>query len=372
MLTVTLPLIEEEFNLTHTQSGFLISLLFLAQALVMFPAGYLSRFFGEKKAVIFSVFGAAILCIIILFTWSYLFLAFILFVLGLFLGTYYPSGVSLIAENFPIKLRGRSMSFHEASSPIGQITAMFLLGSLVKTFGWRYMYLLCVPIGFLISALFWVLVKEDSLVKRENISYHEVNLKQIFSSKVLMLMLIPFTANFICVRGVIFMGPLYLTTVHHIDVPVTAMIMAVENIGGIIGMFTAGFLSDRYGRTKISIIMLTLTGVEVFTYIFAPFSLTLTFILFFCFGFSLLGFIPVIMALISDLTHPKTRTVVIGLFGTVGLGISSAITPVVIGYLADLISFRLAFLFPALTVVLGLVILTLILKLRLVFKSEKY
>jgi FSR family fosmidomycin resistance protein-like MFS transporter len=132
--------------------------------------------------------------------------------------------------------------------------------------------------------------------------------------------------------------------------------LTVFEITGVVGVFTAGSISDRFGRRRI--LMASLLGAPVSLLIFASIGGWARFLTLMVIGFTLLSTTPVMLALIQE--HAKSSPAAAnGFFMMVSFMARSAIV-VVVGFIADLIGLRATYFISA---IMGLLAIPFILML---------
>jgi FSR family fosmidomycin resistance protein-like MFS transporter len=132
--------------------------------------------------------------------------------------------------------------------------------------------------------------------------------------------------------------------------------LTVFEITGVAGVFTAGSLSDRFGRRRI--LMASLLGAPVSLLIFAWIGGWVRFLTLMVIGFTLLSTTPVMLALVQE--HAKSSPAAAnGFFMMVSFMARSAIV-VVVGFIGDLIGLRATYFISA---IIGLLAIPFILML---------
>jgi len=178
-------------------------------------------------------------------------------------------------------------------------------------------------------------------------------LEDFFSNKDLLYFLVPFVAHSVCAFSVLNMNPLYMVEVYGLDVTLTATIFGGTRLLGFIGSLLGGFLSDRFSKTKLLLTSLLTTAVSIYVFITLPFSLWTVFIL----GLQAISinfFFPIIYSLIIRLTSPSTIGKAQGLYNSIAFTIGG-LAPYIMGVITDISSFKLAFMFPLLTGLTGII-----------------
>ena len=147
------------------------------------------------------------------------------------------------------------------------------------------------------------------------------------------------------------------------------MVAAVSAFTGIIASIPAGMLSDRWGRKRMLIISSAVFGTAPFLYLFATNIWQLAIVRFYH-GFATALFIPVSMALISDMFSNK-RGEQLGWFSTSTL-LGRFVAPIAGGTLLGLFAAHPAYSFRAVYIVCGVAgALTMLLSLRMPATHEE-
>lgn len=133
------PFITEQYHLSPTQVGFMVSLPTFAGALMRFPLGVLSQYIGRKNAALVEMS-----CIIIALMYGFLFVHSFsnVLVMGVLLGIAGASfGVALSLGSgwFPQEYKGLAMGIAGAGNS-GTAIAAFFAPRLAKAYGWHEVY----------------------------------------------------------------------------------------------------------------------------------------------------------------------------------------------------------------------------------------
>ena len=170
-----------------------------------------------------------------------------------------PTSYSILGDTFPAKERGRAMSIYSLGTSLGVFFAFAIGGYFLVEYGWRAcLWIVGLP-GILLSIIIYFTIKEPKrgatdkvdLAQREMPSLKEV-FKIVFKKKTFSL--ITFAKGFHNFVGYAMSAflPIFLIRVH--EMPVKAMSLGLGlaiAIGGILGSFTAGFLSDYLGKRHV-------------------------------------------------------------------------------------------------------------------------
>lgn len=153
VVSIALPTITSNFNVDVSFSQWTITAYLLTMTGLLLVFGKLSDYFG--KATLFTV-GFSIFTISSLacgFSSSLLMLIVFRVVQGI--GAAMATSISgaILFQAFPISERGRAMGFLGSSVAIGSIAGPVLGGLIVDTLGWKYIFLINVPIGLVLVPL---------------------------------------------------------------------------------------------------------------------------------------------------------------------------------------------------------------------------
>lgn len=153
LIAFALPGFMEEFALTPSAAGLVVSATFLGMLIGAWFWGTLSDRIGRRTGfqitiAIFAIFGLASA-----FAPSAEWLAFLRLLTGFGLGGALPLDFSLFAEYLPRKNRGRWLVLLESFWGVGTLVAAGLAWILVPTLGWRY---LLATSAFAVLFVLWV------------------------------------------------------------------------------------------------------------------------------------------------------------------------------------------------------------------------
>lgn len=129
--TAVIP-IAKDFNLTTTQTGFIMSAFFLAYSCMQIPGGWLADKIGAKKILLISLASIAVTSYLFGFASSLLLFIAIRFLAGLGHGGYPPSTSKAIAENFDPTKRVMAQSGILTTTGIGGILAYTLGANVIS------------------------------------------------------------------------------------------------------------------------------------------------------------------------------------------------------------------------------------------------
>lgn len=298
--------ITDEFQLSATSTGLILSTFFLGYALMQLPGGWLSDRFGARVVILISVFSFSIFTGLTGLAWSFGALIVIRFVFGIGEGSFFPAGGKLIADAIPQEKRSRAMSIFLSALTVAGVLSPILATTMMVTIGWRMMFVSIGICGLVIGLLNWYFLKPQggSIIQmslqsttNQNTTTPKGSLKLLFKNPMIWsLIIVSFSHGFIS-WGISAWMPTYLVNergLNFISLGVLAMIPAIT---GIVFFLLAGQIVDKLknghekwlgafsglGYALMVYLMFnaeTITGVIIYQSIMPIFAATLSVIIF--------------------------------------------------------------------------------------------
>jgi MFS family permease len=145
-----LPFIRTEFNLSYTQSAFVISAFSLANAFSQLPSGFLADRIGTRTLITIGIVGVAIAGLMVGLSQTYVMMLIFLMFMGLTAGGYHPAATPMISSAVEPNQRGRALGFHliggHAAHFLTPVIAGAIAGANILGLSWRGAFLgLAIP-----------------------------------------------------------------------------------------------------------------------------------------------------------------------------------------------------------------------------------
>jgi DHA2 family multidrug resistance protein len=128
-----------------------------ANAIVIPMTGWLSRFFGRKRYLMFSVALFTLSSLFCGLAWSIQSLVFFRILQGIAGGSLQPISQAVLLETFPPAQHGMAMAFYGIGIMFGPIIGPFLGGWITDNWSWHWIFFVNIPVGavsILMSILF--------------------------------------------------------------------------------------------------------------------------------------------------------------------------------------------------------------------------
>jgi MFS family permease len=352
---MVLPLYFSQFGINKSGTGVLISIGTFAGIISGLVAGKFSDNYGRKP---FLILGT-IMYSVVFFLFAYVPGSFDVFFILRFiegLGFYIIPViiVSMAADIFPAKERGRAMGLYSMSSGVGQLVGPLTAGYLISAGSYTTYFLFCggfVVVSLIIMILFVkeTLNKEKRTVKSDSspkISFGESVKRFLVQVKGLGVIVLVFLIAILFYRvGYTMVDPLftlYLKDVLKLNISESSYVYALKAICTLAAAPVAGYLNDRVGRKPVFLVGMALTVVTMFSYSQAN-SIEFVYLIRAFDSVAQATLLTTIRTMMTDLVSPEMRGFGQGLYSSITQE-SSTIGSIFGGVIIDSFGYTGAFL----------------------------
>jgi sugar phosphate permease len=365
LMPMALPLIGEEFHLSPTVLGGVISAFFVGYASMQIPGGILADKIGARKAMTLGVAGWSTFSLLTGMVSSLKALLWVRIFFGLGEGIHPPSAFKVLSAWFNSSEKARANGFVMSSNTLGPMIAPVLFAALVRSYGWRSaFYLVSIP-GFLLTvAVFWYLRDQPSEypgitsseleeIGSENTTREKVSLAELSKRGALWQLFFIYLTWDVTWWGFQAWLPSYLLKVRGFTLVNTGLVLVLPYAAGFIGVLACGYISDLTRKRK-PVLIAVLLGNSLFMLLTATaasvkiaiFFLTVT-------GFFLPAIQGPFWTLVMDLLPSRVLGYSSGFINTGGQ-IAGVISPIIIGALIQRTGhYSAGFLFMAISACLS-------------------
>jgi OPA family glycerol-3-phosphate transporter-like MFS transporter len=382
-MSIAMPGIMDEFGISKTEMGGILTALFSAYAIGQFVNGQLGDKYGARKIITIGILSSALLNIIFGFSTGVLILMMLIWALnGYFQSMGWSLSVKTIANWFPLKKRGKASAVLGTSYQVGNAASWGLAGLVIGVLGWRWGFWIPALI-FIVIAVFWynrarnapeeaglVTIEEgdgeksEKGFRKDNYLGFRYTFKQcLMNPRVWIVALGLFFLNIVR-YGFLSWAPTYMFEVQKATISTAAYKAVAIPVAGSIGAIYAGWLSDKKfqsRRAPMAVIMLFILSIVSFLYPLVPTGDWITsLILLILVGFMLYG--PHVLMVTTIPMDYGTRKAAASTAGFIdGWGyIGAAITGVTSGWLIDNYGWNAAFNFWIVSVIGAAVLMAML------------
>ncbi len=160
-INVAMPAIGREFSMGAVTLGWVASAYLLAAAVFLLPFGRLADITGRKRMFMIgtAVFSAAsLLAGLAPDTWTFLASRVLQGMGGAMI---FGTGIAILTSVFPPQRRGWVLGINVGATYTGLSLGPFVGGLLIHHLGWRWVFLLNVPLGLLVLAAVRLKMKQE-------------------------------------------------------------------------------------------------------------------------------------------------------------------------------------------------------------------
>ena len=344
-ISMALPSMESSLGLTKTQLGIITSALQIAYGIGKFGNGILADRMNPRYFMAFGLFASGVVNILFGLQASFITLVVLWCMNGWFQSMGFPPGARLLSHWFSPSEHGRMFSLYGCSHQVGAAIILIAAGYIVGhkwIFGesWQYVFLL--PGAFAVILAFLVLNRLRDIPEsmglppvekyrrditdqktlaavEEQASVKETLLKYVLNNRNVWFMAFGNFFLYIARYGALTWAPSYISQAKDVSITKAGLITAFFEIMGILGMLTAGWVSDKLFKARrgpiMAIYMFTLSFCLFFFWIAPPGQPLLYTVLLGICGFLVYGPLMLVSVAAINFTGKKAAATAAGFTG---------------------------------------------------------
>jgi sugar phosphate permease len=344
LMPMALPLIGQEFHLSPTVLGAVISVFFLGYAAMQIPGGMLADRIGPRNSITLGVTFWSLFSLLTGAAGSLANLMLVRVLFGVAEGIHPAAAFKALSAWFPPTERSRANGLVMSSNALGPMIAPIIFAALVGVYGWRSaFYIVSLP-GFLIAlGAYWLLrdrpsehprvtPEELAEIGNDETAQRKVPFSELLRNSALWRLFFIYMLWDLTWWGFQAWLPSYLFKVRGFSLAHTGLVTALPYAAGFLGVIAAGWIADRTGRRKV-VLLVVLLGDALFMVLTATASSVTAAVIFLtATGF----FLPAIHGPFWSLAMEMLPSRVMGYssgFLNTGGQIAGILSPIVIGAL---------------------------------------
>jgi len=268
----------------------------------------------------------------------------------------HPIGVPILSDKYRQSSVGGALGLFYGVAYVGNIIGPIILAALATAFGWRSsLYLFAVAPALIGIYLMFHLRGEWSAGKTSK----RVSLRKDLSSCIRVKGAVAVILSQSLLAGGTGMGalviytPLFLANQIHLSTLDVGAVFSIMMLGSVIGPLLIGRYSDRIGYLKAAIVCSLVASLFVYLLPLHSMNSPSMILHLFILGISAFPVTSLLQAHLSTVAEPSQRDILLGLFFTIGYGLSS-VWSAVMGFIIGMYgSFKPAYDFMAVLALMG-------------------
>lgn len=247
VMNAVFPFLKEEWALSDTQLGSLVSVVALVVGVMTFPVSLVADRIGRVRSAtaMAIVWGLATVACGLSGNFISLFIARAL--VGLGEAGYGSAGGAILTSVFPRRLHSTVMGAFLAASLFGSVLGVIVGGVIAKQLGWQMAFIIVGAGGLVLAAVFPLVVKEPPTHRPAGSAPMPVKevLRELFRYRTLWLTYMASGLQMFILGTVMAWAPSYLNRYYGLDPAESAVRAGVLVLFSGIGMTLGGALVDR-------------------------------------------------------------------------------------------------------------------------------
>ena len=169
VVNVSLPHIRGSLNAGVDEVTWVLTSYLVSNAIVIPLSGWLSRSFGRKRYLIFSVLIFTVSSLVSAAAPSLAILVLARIFQGIGGGALQPISQAILLESFPKNERGMAMSFFGMGVVLAPILGPVFGGWITDQYSWRWIFYINLPAGLLSMLLITLFINDPPYMKRQRL-----------------------------------------------------------------------------------------------------------------------------------------------------------------------------------------------------------
>ncbi len=349
VITLALPFIGRAFSLDKAGQGLILTVFFATYALAQVPGGVLADRIGARRTMTIALVGWSAFTALTAFASSYVMLLVVRAAFGVGEGIFPAASMKAVTERTRPQERLTANGVMLCSNAFGSAVAPLLAGPALAVIGWRSSFLVIAGLGVVMAAVLWRFLpparpEAAAATTAAAPGQGRASLRRLLSSPAMWMVTLTFCGFDIVGWGLVAWTPSYLMEVRHLNVQTSGLLTAIPFFAGGVSTVIGGWLFDRvFHASPRRLIVPVMLVSGAFLWMMIHTASTGQFILYetLTTGTLYLGFMP-IYGLPLRLLPPDLVGTGGGLLNFGGQ-FAGAITPLVMGAIAQRASFDAAF-----------------------------
>jgi MFS family permease len=346
--------IQTEWSINDTQSGWLVSIIYLSIGILTFPISLVIDRWSRTKTIGIMAIVWSLATALCAFTGNYVQLFMARILIGFGEAGYAPGGTALISGMYPLEKRSKIMGLWNSSIPIGSAIGVTMGGIIAASLGWKHAFGIVAVPGLIIAILF-LFVKDYKTVDLSYVDKSNNKIKmerkdmfrEFLSKPSVLFTYFGMAAIVFVTTAMIVWLPTYFASELKIEPKLAGTLAGAVMLLALIGAPLGGYITDKWRETQTNARLLfptistIISALLLFVALFL-FRGTGQIIVLFIFGAWIMTFLAGAAAVTQDVIHPGMRATSYAIAVAVQNLLGSFTAPIVLGKISDLSNIKTA------------------------------
>jgi len=262
--SAVLPLLRDDWQMTAWQAGMVQSGYHVGFLISLFAVGFLSDRHGARRIYLATGIAAVASGLLFaLFADGFVSALLLYGLTGLCSGGSYTPGLAIVAQRMKER-QGRALGYYLAAASLGYAIGLLIASAMIPLYGWRGAFVVTALCPLLGMALGWRALREVPNVVHALPDGHgnHSRLLEVVRNKPAMLSIWGYTFHAWELLGMWAWLPAFLAAAAFAGgaggaqaASLGATLTALTYLAAVVGSVLGGSLSDRYGRTAVTLAM---------------------------------------------------------------------------------------------------------------------
>lgn len=342
--SAVLPLLRTDWQISAWQAGMVQSAYHVGFLVSLFSVGFLSDRYGARRIYLVTGVAAVVSGLLFALFADGFFSALLLYGLtGLCSGGSYTPGLAIVAQRMKER-QGRALGYYLAAASLGYAIGLLISSAMIPIAGWRGAFVVTACFPLLGMALGWRALRDVPNVVHSLPDGHgnHSRLLEVVRNKPAMLSIWGYTFHAWELLGLWAWLPAFIAAAAIAGgaagteaASLGATLAALTYLAAVVGSVLGGSLSDRLGRTTVTLVMSIASLACSFSFgwmVGAPMFLLVAIAVFY--NVTGVGDSSIHSTTLTELTDPRYLGAAYSLRSVLGFG-AGAISPWVFGLMLD-------------------------------------
>jgi MFS family permease len=346
VITSMFPAIEKDWDISHTQSGMLVSAVYLAIVLLTFPVSLIVDRWSRSKTIGIMAIMWSLATAVCALTGNYVQLFMARMLIGIGEAGYAPGGSAVISGLFPLDRRSRMMGLWNASIPVGTAIGLLLGGLIAVHLGWKHAFGIVALPGLIVAILF-LFIKDYKTVDLAFIDKraHKVKMekkdmmKEFLTRPSVLFTYFGIAAVVFVTTALITWLSTYFQNVNGVPMDIAARNASLVMVLAVVGAPVGGYVTDAWRKKQANARLLfpAISTLSAALVLFIALRLhgAVQYAALLLTGILITSFIAGASAVTQDVIHPGLRATSYAIAVVIQNLLGSSIAPLILGRIYD-------------------------------------